>query len=717
MTSDQDPLLYATDTPTKELVDRLRTELTKAGTLADLWSRVSAADQIRYCEWEGQSEDGKKHKRAGKDPFPWEGAADCRPMVVDDVINEGVDLCTTAFARALAGGKMADDEAGAYAVALLDYLVNTRLTDRLRDEVELAAQYFHTYGWVVLHTCWEQRIGLRRRDVTLDDLAAYGQMTGTATDWPSLMADPSREDEALAVLRMAYDGYAAAEVAETTLDVPPVSDKTLRRALRDLREKGATNVPVPYVCKNEPAVYALRPWVEVVIPPDTTDLQAGRVVFQREYLTEQDLRARILTDGYSRPWVDEAAKQIKRMSTQATRIGTRVVLSPDSTPQDFIEVVHATYRTLDEDGVPVIYMTTFNPSVQADNRGNALVARHTPIDYTHGDYPYVMGKREHLARGALLSRGVSEIAMTWQLEEKALRDSTIDWTSMGVIPPVNVYQDPQVLKYKIAPAVQNLVRVGREPQFMSVPTSGVPICLDAQDRAEKRRCGYFGVAHPEIPPERTQMRSARVVQRFLGMWVAALRQVMALCQQYMPDAEFSRVTGAPQGWLKARRQDPAVLTAALAFDVRELSEELTLKRLEVVNKAILPTDVQGTIDRTKWVQLQLRAVNPAWSRELVQPAQAASQALFTQVRDDIAQMFLGNPPQMVENDPTAQTKLQFAQQIVQANPYYLQALQQGGRFAELMQAYAKNLGFSATQEQNKMIGRIGVSPAETQGQA
>ena len=92
-----------------------------------------------------------------------------------------------------------------------------------------------------------------------------------------------------------------------------------------------------------------------------------------------------------------------------------------------------------------------------------------------------------------------------------------------------------------------------------------------------------------------------------------------------------------------------------------------------------------------------------------------SQRMYEQVKADIAQMFLGNPPQMVENDPTAQAKLQFAQQIVAANPNYQQALQQqGSRFQKLMEAYAKNLGFSVQQEQNKQIGRIGVSPEDTQ---
>jgi hypothetical protein len=66
-------------------------------------------------------------------------------------------------------------------------------------------------------------------------------------------------------------------------------------------------------------------------------------------------------------------------------------------------------------------------------------------------------------------------------------------------------------------------------------------------------------------------------------------------------------------------------------------------------------------------------------------------------------------------DPTAQIKMQFASQIVGANPNYQQALRQPGRFAELMKKYAMNLQFSVTEEQNKQVGAIGVKPEAMEG--
>ena len=56
----------------------------------------------------------------------------------------------------------------------------------------------------------------------------------------------------------------------------------------------------------------------------------------------------------------------------------------------------------------------------------------------------------------------------------------------------------------------------------------------------------------------------------------------------------------------------------------------------------------------------------------------------------------------------------FMEQIVQGNPKYQEALQGDERFQALLENYGKNLGQSVSQEQNKMIGRIGVQPVNQQ---
>lgn len=705
-------------------IDQLTTEFIRCGPMANGWNRLSDADRVRFCEWDGQHPDGKKHDLPHRKAFPWDNASDTRPMMVDSIINERVALLTAAFWRAITRPKMAATEAAAYAVKLADHFVTGVLYDDLVAEVELSAQHLEQYGWVVLNPTWEQRVSRKRREVRLEEVQALvAQMPDLNVSPQGLLAliqDPAQEDEALRVLREVYRVYVEQQMAgalEAT--APDVNEETLRKALKELRVEGVAQVPVPYLCKNEPAIFALRPWDEVFLPPDTTELQRGRAVFQREFVTEAELLARVLEDGYDEAWVKAALKH-KGTSTQflaspfaAQTQATASGAVHTSAPAELVEVIHAVHRTVDDDGVSEIWCTTFHTQVKGDN-GRSLYAKHEMLDYPHGEYPYVMGKRENWCRNAIATRGVPVVAATWQNEKKAMADAVVDWTSLGVLPPVNVYKTPGGNEYKFGPAVQNPVIPGKEPKFMDIPGNGVPLAMETEQRLDARVENYFGIPGERVSPERAQTLQASAVQKFLILWSKAIQQLVSLAQKYMPDAEFARATGAPPGWLDQNRDAVGSLAVRLHFDVRELNEELMMKRLETVNKAILPTDVQGVISRGKWVEMQLRAVDPAWAKELIMQAPEASEQLFNQVKADIAQMRLGNPPKLVENDPTAPTKLQFASQIVGANPDYQAELARGGRFAELMQLYAKNLQFSATQDKNRQIGRIGVNPESIQ---
>lgn len=725
MTPSTDLLATASGAPDRERIDYLQSEFVRCSPVSGQWNRIADADNVRYCRWEGQTADGKKHSTRNAPAFPWELASDTRTFTADHVIGERTSLLTSAFWRALIRPKAADDTVGQYAVALADALVNQRLTHELAREVELSASHMETYGWVVLHPCWEQRTGLRRQEVTLQDLVALGaQLAREYPDHPgladlaTLVLDPANEDLAMEELAFVYDHYARGQMeGALEVEIPALSKPVLRSAVRALRREGEADVPVPYLCTNGPAVYALRPWDEVFVPEDTTDLQRARVVFQREWVSEAELRARIVDMEYDKEWVEQAVQTRGRLTRFLA--GVQLDMTVDqiyagNAPGDLIEVIHATYRAVGDDNVPGVYCTTFSTQVKGKT-GRPLYARHELVDYPHGQLPYVEGKREHVSRCLTASRGVPELVAWAQNEIKALRDGIIDWTSIGVIPPVNLYKTPFDTKYRFGPAVQNTVLPGKEPRFMDVPSNGMAPALAAMERLDYWVSNYFGLSHPQVPPDRIQTLQARAVQNFLIMWARAIQQMVALAQNYMPDREFARLTGAPDGWLDEHRHRLGILDVELEFDVRELNEELTTKRLEAVNKAVLPSDVQGVVQRNKWVEVQLRAINPAWAKELLVPAAEASQSLYRQVREDIGQMFLGNAPQMVENDPTAQTKLQFTQQIVAANPNYQQALAQpDGRFRQLMEAYAKNLTFSVTQDRNKQVGRIGVSPEAVQ---
>jgi hypothetical protein len=110
----------------------------------------------------------------------------------------------------------------------------------------------------------------------------------------------------------------------------------------------------------------------------------------------------------------------------------------------------------------------------------------------------------------------------------------------------------------------------------------------------------------------------------------------------------------------------------------------------------------------------IRAIAPELADQLIMNQQQASQKMFKDVQTDIGMMLLGNEALYQENDPAAQTKLQYAQQVLQSNPKAQAALQQDPNFQQLFEKYVKSMQMSVMQQQNAVIGRIGVTPETPQ---
>jgi hypothetical protein len=107
--------------------------------------------------------------------------------------------------------------------------------------------------------------------------------------------------------------------------------------------------------------------------------------------------------------------------------------------------------------------------------------------------------------------------------------------------------------------------------------------------------------------------------------------------------------------------------------------------------------------------MMLMAVAPEVANQLIVNQAQASQQMYKDVQNDIANMLLGNEALYTENDPTAQTKMQFVQDIMQKNPKAQAALQQDENFKALFDNYVKNMQMSLMQQQNAQIGRLGVN--------
>ncbi len=689
----KDKLAFYSETPDiGELRSELQRSLYNGGNVA----RLNSNDDIRLARWEGQSDDGKKHSsnlNEGDQAFPFEGASDVRCRLVDKTINELVVILVSAWqlARLRVGGTEVGDAARASSIqTLADWVVNNKMRADLLTEAELLGQYTQQFGWSVAHIGWERRLGVRAISMTLAELEQRGMsgdiIAGEAVN--SLKATGTSDYSVSALMSLLG-----------------LSKEDAARVADELMSAGVATFNQEYAVSNAPVVAALKPFDEICFPPETLDLQDARVIFRRTFMTEVELREMIKTSQWDEAFVEEASQTTgmsdwysePNLVPATTNIGNTLERA-----DNLIEIVYAYTRQINENGVPCIYYTVFCP-----NTREKLFAKHEMLDYAHGLYPFVEYRRERLRRSIVECRGVPELAYTDQMEIKAQRDSIRDRTAFETLPPIKV---------KKRLGTQNIIQPGGllpvttpdDYTFLSPPSGNPALAFNLIDRVEQSNADYFGLYHPNVVPTKTQMTQQFMVNNWLSSWSKIYKQVVSLSLQYMDGAEIERVVGMP---IVLQPQElSAMYDFNVSYNVRELDTDYVLEKLKAISSFVVPMDAGGVIDRNKLTARFVEAISPEAAKDILLDQASASQKMYADVQTDIAKMMAGMEPQYVENDPAAQSKLQFVQDIIQKNPKAQAAAQQDEQFQMLFQNYTKNLQMSISQQQNKSIGRIGVTP-------
>lgn len=689
----KDKLAFFSETPDiGELRSELQRSLYNGGNVA----RLNSNDDIRLARWDGQSDDGKKHSnnlREGEQAFPFEGASDVRCRLVDKTINELVVLLVSSWqlARLRVGGTEVGDASRASSIqTLADWVVNNKMRADLLNEAELLGQYTQQFGWSVAHIGWERRLGVRSISMTLAEL-----------EQRAMAGDIIAAEAVNSIKTTGTSDYSISAL----MSLLGLSKEDAARVADELMSAGVATFNQEYAVSNSPVVAALKPFDEICFPPETLDLQDARVIFRRTFMTEVELREMIKTAQWDEEFVEEAVQTTgmsdwysePNLVPATTNIGNTLERA-----DNLIEIVYAYNRQINENGVPCIYYTVFCP-----NTREKLFAKHEMLDYAHGLYPFVEYRRERLRRSIVECRGVPELAYTDQMEIKAQRDSIRDRTAFETLPPIKV---------KKRLGTQNVIQPGGllpvttpdDYTFLSPPSGNPALAFNLIDRVEQSNADYFGLYHPNIVPTKTQMTQQFMVNNWLSAWSKIYKQVVSLSLQYMDGAEIERVVGMP---IVLQPQElSAMYDFNVSYNVRELDTDYVLEKLKAISSFVVPMDAGGVIDRNKLTARFVEAISPEAAKDILLDQASASQKMYSDVQTDIAKMMAGMEPQYVENDPAAQSKMQFVQDIVQKNPKVQAAAQQDEQFQMLFQNYMKNLQMSVSQQQNKSIGRIGVTP-------
>ena len=695
--NNKDKLAFFSETPDiGELRSELQRSLYNGGNVA----RLNSNDDIRLARWDGQSDDGKKYSsnlREGEQAFPFEGASDVRCRLVDQTINELVVILVSSWQLArlrVSGTEVGDASRAASIQTLADWIVNNKMRADLLNEAELLGQYTQQFGWSVAHIGWERRLGVRPVSITLAEL-----------EQRAMGGDIVANEAVTSLKSTGTSDYSVSAI----MSLLGVSSDDASRVCDELMISGTSTFNQEYAVSNAPVVAALKPFDEICFPPETLDLQDARVIFRRTFMTEVELREMIKTAEWDEAFVDEAVKTTgmsdwysePNLIPATTNIGNTLERA-----DNLIEIVYSYTRQIGPNGVPCIYYTVFCP-----NTSESLFAKHEMLDYAHGLYPFVEYRRERLRRSIVECRGVPELAYTDQLEVKAQRDSIRDRTAFETLPPIKV---------KKRLGTQNIIQPGGllpvttpdDYTFLSPPSGNPALAFNLIDRVEQSNASYFGLYHPNIVPTKTQMTQQFMVNNWLTAWSKIYKQVVCLTLQYMDGAEIERVVGMP---IVLQPQElSSMYDFNVSYNVRELDTDYVLEKLKAISTFVVPMDAGGVIDRNKLTARLVEAISPEAAKDILLDQASASQKMYADVQTDIAKMMAGMEPQYVENDPAAQSKLQFVQDIIQKNPKAQASAQEDQQFQMLFQNYVKNLQMSVQQQQNKSIGRIGVTPVSDQ---
>lgn len=665
---------------------------------------VTKFDNIRFARWTGQTDDGKKHSEnrpEGSPAWPFEGASDVRNRLIDSSCNELTYLLVTAFDKAdirANPNELNDAQISSVGTTLLHWVKDNKLCHQLRKEAELGAQYALQYGWSAFFVGWQQNISKRSQPLSMQEVMVMAQSSGSQTlaELPQLIVNAP--DQAAAIIQAA---------------VPDLTTREAKRMVKELAQTGQTTYDQEYVSRNLPEIVALKPWDEIIFPPEAADLQRARVIFRRTWMSEVELREKVTTEGWNPDWVELALQQLGKSSTfyNINLLPTTTMLAYNGTNySNMVEVVYCYTKSMDGDA-PAIFYTVICPQA-ASNMPQATDswAIHERLDYAHGEYPFVEFRREQLRRAITDTRGIPELAATDQDEIKAQHDSIRDHTAFSTLPPIKVVKRIGTIN-KVGPGVQLPVVNQSDYTFMDPPAREPSTAFNLIQRVEASHAAYFGTTNALVPPIKTQLLQQALVNSWLNTWRAVFKQMFALCCQYMSPEEIQRITGStlPQDLSDIHNE----FDLNVRFDVMNLDKEYVAQKIQFLSQ-IAQMDVGGVLDRNRLTEMMIQAIAPEMSKELIINQQQASQKMYKDVQSDIGMMLLGNEVLYQEKDPTAQTKLQFTQQIMQQNPKAQGALQSDPNFQQLFQNYVKNLQMSIMQQQNAQIGRLGVTPVQQQ---
>ena len=681
-------------------------------------ARRWAAERTRFAIWDGQSPDGRKHRdtQDGRPAFPFEGASDVRLRLADMIVNERVLVLTAAAMRNLPRVTALDafnEPLGTKLTTLLKWVIKNMLGSQYLREIVKIAQYQEadSPAGAVLGVWWEQEWGLELAHLTKAQIAA---VLSAPPEQGGYGIAPEQLNELDAQLQDPEQDEATGKLLQELL--PDLTPKRVKQMVQELREDGETDFPRKYKRLDQPCLTTYRLYEDIFFPANTTDVRRrARLILLRQWVTEQDLRARIVTEDYAEDFVEEMLKheaesffpEYERHEVTGEWMPVSMTEMQELHRGEY-ELLTILYRATDEDNIPGIYWFPLHHAVDIAARDREL------LEYAHGEYPLTGFFREILSNRVLDSRGVPELVASDQNALKLHVDAFNDNVTLATLPNIKVPRRRSKLGLVIKPL--GIIKEDRPGDVSWMQPPAYPAGSEKQQALIMERVNeFYGRLSATLPPTLTQLHQAGLVMNFLINLCDALKQMLQLCQQYMPDDVLARITGDDgQPIAHSRQEIQGQFNVELEFEPANMDMEYFKGIADTIVK-VLSIDVLNVSQRDQIVQWLFANISPTMGRRWVKPVQAASQSEIEDETNNLVKIQNGVEPPMVAEGINAPLRLQTLQQLVQQNPDILQNLRRQPTNLKIFQARLEYLENQVQQLKNAQIGRQVGQPALGQG--
>lgn len=679
-----------------------------------VWVRRTFAADTRFARWEGQASDGKKHRveLGGKDPFPFEGASDGRIRLADGIINERVAILVTAATRMIVEcmGMEGQDEGFAKRIqTMIKYVIRNQLGSRWRRELTKLAQYQEgdSPGCGMLGIYWDRQYGLETKIITLE---------GVVKAFIAIFGDQVQESDLVELAEMLKDPERDDESAQFFMNIAPALRQNKKRALKivkELREKGEAEFPAPYLAINCPDVCAHRPYEDIFIPTDTTELQRSRVVFVTELLDDTELAEKETSEDWSATFIEEVKKHKgeitlpsyyrELMEENPSGDGSlRFNRLDSSSEKEKYEIIYAYLRVSNKDGIPGLFYVPFHGAVKTE------AARPLELlDDKTGKFPFVFFPRETLTKRLFDTRGVPELAMTHQTALKLMHDAEGDYVSLTTVPPLKVPAQRGRLDLVIGPLVKIKEKRQGEISWMNPPIkdrSNVEMMKEIRRQLDE----YFGRPNPENAAYLAQILTQFMIDNFLDYLKDAIMLMIQLCQQNYTDQDIQRITGSRNFVvIRSREEIQGKFDITLSFDAKDLDSDWLVKKIGMMTQ-ILQFDTKGAVPRDLVVRQLLNAIDPNLADQ-IPPADVMEHNEVQDEELNFMKIAVGLEPPMAPEGQNFPLRLQWNVNQAKKNPASIEQLSPKSK--EIWETRVKHLQFMTTQIQNAQTGRVGAQPA------